>query len=151
VDDLHVDYELAATVADDEDSDAAAARLEGFGEAAPEVGLVDDGEVLLDIAGLGHCNNNAILKVEDTILLEDRAEHSLDDDTRAGVRDERRLLVQLLGEEVDTQVAVLASGGRGRDADDLARTALQDQQVAEADVMGRDGDGVACLRGAAVA
>jgi len=146
VDDLHVDYELAAAVADDEDSNAAAAGLEGFGETAPEVGLVDDGEALLNVAGLGHCNNNAILEVKDTVLLEDRAEHSLDDDARAGVRDERRLLVQLLGEEVDAQVAMLTSGGRGRDANDLTRTALQDQQVAEADVVGWDGDGVACRR-----
>jgi hypothetical protein len=87
------------------------------------------------------------LQVKDTILLENRAKHSLNDDARAGVRDERRLLVQLLGEEVDTQVAVLAGRGRRRDADDLAGTALQDKQVTDADVMGRDGDSIAGLRG----
>lgn len=57
VDDLHVDCELTTVVADHEDTNAAAAGLEGFVEAGPEVGLVDDGESLLDIAGLGHSDN----------------------------------------------------------------------------------------------
>jgi len=93
VDDLHVDYELATLVADDEDAHAATAGLEGFGETSPEVGLVDDGEVLLDIAGLGHCDNRAILKIKNTVLLEDGTQHSLNDNARAGVRDERGLLM----------------------------------------------------------
>jgi hypothetical protein len=50
--------------------------------------------------------------------------------------------VQLLGEEVNTEVTVLTSLSRGGDANDLARTALQDQQVADPDVVARDGDGV---------
>ena len=37
---------------------------------------------------------------------------------------------------------MLASLGRSGDADDLARAALQDQEVANADVVARDGDGV---------
>jgi hypothetical protein len=37
---------------------------------------------------------------------------------------------------------VLAGLSRGGDADDLARTALQDQQVADPDVVAGDGDGV---------
>jgi len=50
--------------------------------------------------------------------------------------------VQLLGEEVNTEVTVLASLRRGGDADDLARAALQDQEIANADVVARDSDGV---------
>jgi hypothetical protein len=50
--------------------------------------------------------------------------------------------MQLLGEEVDTQVSVLAGGGRGGNADDLARTALKHQDIADADVVSRNGDGV---------
>jgi hypothetical protein len=46
--------------------------------------------------------------------------------------------VELLGEEVDTKVAVLAGGSRGRDADDLARAALKDEDVAQADVVAGD-------------
>lgn len=48
----------------------------------------------------------------------------------------------MLSEEVNTEVAVLTSLSRGGDADDLARTALQDQQVTNADVVAWDGDGV---------
>jgi len=50
--------------------------------------------------------------------------------------------MELLREEVNTQVAVLAGLRRGGDADDLARTALEDQEIANADVVARDGDGV---------
>lgn len=139
MDDLHVNSHLTAVVGDDQDTDAAAARLKSLLQTAPEAALVDDGQVLLDIASLGHGDDAAILHVEDAVLLEDRAEHGLDDDARGRVRDERRLLMELLGEEVDTEVAVLASGSRGRDADDLARAALEDEDVAEADVVARDG------------
>lgn len=138
VDDLHVDRHLAAVVADNQDTDAAATRLEGLLEAAPEVALVNDGKVLLDIARLGHGDNGAILHVQDAVLLEDRAAHGLDHDAGGGVRDERRLLMQLLGEEVNTKVAVLASRSRRRDADHLARAALEDQDVAQADVVARN-------------
>ena len=157
MDDLHVDGDLAAVVADDQDTDAAAAGLEGLLEAAPQVALVDDGQVLLDIARLGHGDDAVLGNVEDAVLLEDGAEHGLDDDAGRRVRDERRLLVQLLGEEVHTEVAVLAGGGRGRDADDLARAALEDEDVAQADVVAGDGHRVggggarALGRGAAAA
>jgi hypothetical protein len=50
--------------------------------------------------------------------------------------------MELLGEEINAKVAVLASGSRGRDADDLAGAALEDEDVTEADVVARDGDGV---------
>ena len=98
---------------------------------------------MLDIAGLSHGDDTAVITdVEHAVLLEDRAEHVLHDDRRAGVADEAGLLVQLLGEEVDTEVAVLARRAAGRDANDLARTALQDEQVTDAHMVARDGDGV---------
>lgn len=50
--------------------------------------------------------------------------------------------MQLLGEEINTQIPVLASGRGGGNTDDLARTALKDQEIANADMVGRDGDGV---------
>ena len=143
MDDLVVDGQLTALVVDDKDTDAATAVVKALGEASKEAGLVKDRKTLLDITSLGHGNDVAVITdVKDTVLLEDRAEHVLDDDGRAGVADEGRLLVQLLGEEVNTKVAVLASLGRGGDADDLARTALQDQQVADPDVVAGDGDGI---------
>lgn len=151
VDDLDVDGELAAGVVEDKDADGATAGLEGAVEAGPEVGLVNDRQVGLDIAGLGHGGDVAVREVEDTVLLEDGAEHGLDNDAGGGVGDEGGLLVKLLGEEVDTEVAVLARGGGGGDLDDLAGAALEDQEVTEADVVAGDGDGVGEERGTGVA
>lgn len=147
MDDLHVDGHLATVVGDDQDADAAAARLKGLLQTVPQVALVNDGQVLLDIASLGHGDDGAILHVEDAVLLEDGAEHGLDDHAGGRVGDERRLLMELLGEEVNTEVAVLARGGRGRDADDLARAALEDEDVAETDVVAGDGHSVGGMRG----
>lgn len=76
--------------------------------------------------------------VKDTVLLEHGAAHGLDDHAGRRVRDGGRLLSELLGEEVDTKVAVLAGGSRGRDADDLAGPALEHQDVAQADVVAGD-------------
>lgn len=105
--------------------------------------LVDDWKTLLDVTSLSHSDNATIVThVEDAVLLEDGTEHGLDFDAGAGAADEAALLVQSLGEEIDTKVSVLASGTAGGDADDLAWTALQDQEVADADVMAGDGDGV---------
>lgn len=84
----------------------------------------------------------AVLEVQDAVLLEDRTEHGLDNHAGSGVGDERGLLVKLAGEQVNTEVAVLASGSRGRDADDLASTSLEDDKVTNTDVVARDGDSV---------
>jgi len=54
--------------------------------------------------------------------------------------------MELLGEQVNTEVAVLAGGGRGRDADDLARAVLEDEEVTKANVVARDGDGAGRVR-----
>jgi hypothetical protein len=143
VDDLHVDGKLATAIVDDHDADRAATVGKGVVEVAPEATLVDDGEALLDITRLGHSNDVAVLAdVENAVLLEDGTEHVLDNDGWRGVGDEAALLVKGLGEEVDTEVAVLASLGAGGDADDLAGTALEDEEVADADVVAWDGDGV---------
>lgn len=142
MDNLGVDSELAAVVGDDKDANGATASGEVTGQALPETALVDDGEVGLDLARLSHGNDVAVLEVEDAVLLEDGAKHGLDNDAGGGVGDEGRLLVQLLGEEVDTEVTVLASGSRGGDADDLAGAALEHQDVTHADVVAGDGDGV---------
>lgn len=82
------------------------------------------------------------MEIKNSVLSEDRAEHSLQDDTWAWVGDDGRLLPQLLGEEVDTQVAVLTSGRGGGHLDQLARTTLKDEDVTETDEVGGDGDSV---------
>lgn len=141
--DLVVDSHLATIVVDNKDTDRATAVVEAVGETAEEAALVKNRKALLDVTSLSHGDDAAVITdVEDTVLLEDRAKHVLDDNRGAGVADEGGLLMQLLGEEVNTEVAVLASLSRGGDADDLARTALQDQQVADPDVVAGDGDGV---------
>lgn len=137
---LHVDDHLAAVVFDDHDADGTAAGLKGLLQAFPKVGLVKDGEGLLDVAGIGHGNNVAVLEVKDAVLLQDGAAHGLDNNAGGRVVDGRGLLVELLGEEVDAQVAVLAGGGRGRDADDLGGAALEVQDVADPDVVAGDGN-----------
>jgi hypothetical protein len=83
-----------------------------------------------------------VLHVQDAVLLEDGAEHGLDDNAGGGVSNEGALLVELLGEEVDTEVPVLASGSRGGDANHLARAVLEHEEVANADVVAGDRDRV---------
>jgi hypothetical protein len=57
VQNLHVDNELVAVVIDDKNSNAATTSLEGIAEAGPQVGLINDGDCLLNIAGLSHGND----------------------------------------------------------------------------------------------
>lgn len=141
MDDLVVDDELTATVVDDKGADGTAAVGEGLGDALVEVTLGDNLEALLDITGLGHGNETVVITdVQDAVGLEDGAEHGLHHNGGGGVGDEAGLLLELAGEEVDTEVAVLAGLGGDRDADDLAGATLQDQDVANADEVARDGD-----------
>jgi len=143
VNDLEVNSELNTIVVDDEDADAAATIVKGLSQTLEQTALVKDRKTLLDIAGLGHGDDAAILTdVENTVLLEHGAEHVLDHDGGGRVGDEGGLLMELLGEQVHTQVAVLTGLGGGGDADDLARAALKDQEIANADVVAGDGDGV---------
>lgn len=143
MDDLVVDGELATLIVDDENTDATTAVVERINEAVEQAALVEHRKALLDITSLGHGNNAAVVTdVKNTVLLEDRTDHVLNNDRWAWVADEGRLLVQLLGEEVNTKVAVLASLSGSGDADDLAWAALQDEEVANADVVAWNGDGV---------
>lgn len=150
MDDLVVDDELTTTIVDDEGTDGTTATSKGITDALVEVALGDHTDTLLDITALGHGDEAVIItEVQDAVGLEDGAEHGLDNHRRRGVGDKARLLLQLAGEEVDTEVTVLASLGGDRDADDLARAALKDQDVPDTDEVARDGHGLA--RGAAVA
>jgi hypothetical protein len=53
--------------------------------------------------------------------------------------------VQLASEEIHAQVAVLARGRRRGNANDLRWPSLEDQNVAETNVMTRDGDSTRVL------
>ena len=69
MDDLHLNGELTAAIVENEDTDAAAARLESLLETRPQVGLVNDGQALLDIASLGHGGDVAVSHVEDANVM----------------------------------------------------------------------------------
>lgn len=138
--DLHIDNQLPSAIVDDQDAHTASAIGKGTVDSVEQTVLVDNGQPLLDVASLGHADNRASLAdVQDTVLLEDRAEHGLHNDRGRGIADERGLLVQLTGEQVYTEVSVLASLGRRGDADDLRGTALEKEYVTNADEVALDG------------
>lgn len=94
MDDLVVDGKFLALITDDENTDAAATIVKGVGETLEQAALVNDWETLLDIASLGHGNDTAVITdVEDTILLEDWAEHVLNNNGWGGAGDEAGLLM----------------------------------------------------------
>lgn len=142
MDNLHVDSELAAVVIENKDADGATAALECIVKTSPKVGLVNNWKRLLHITGLGHGDNSAVLEVKDSVLLEDWAQYGLHNNRWRWAGDERGVLVQLLGEEVNTKEAVLASGWGGSDLDHLGSTSLENHDIANAHVVGWDGDGV---------
>lgn len=145
VDDLVVHSKLLASIGDDKDPDASGSTSEGLLDTAPEVTLVNDPQTLLDLTSLGHGDKLAVITdVNEPVLLEDGPEKGVKNNRGGGVRDDTRLLVKLLGEEVDTEVPVLTGLGGGGDADDLAGTVLEDHQIADADVVAGDREGV-CL------
>ena len=140
VNDLHVDDQLPSTIINDQNTNTASAIREGTLDAAEQAALVDDWKSLLDITRFGHAHNLAtIVDIQDTVLFEDRAEHGLDNDGWSRVADERALFVQLAGEEVDTKVAVLTGLRRHADTDDLRGTALEKEDIADANEMALDG------------
>jgi len=144
MDDLVIDSHLLTIIIDNKNADAATAIVKGLFQAGEETALVKDRKTLLDIASLGHGNDGTVVltNVKNTVLLEDRAEHVLDNDGWRRVGDEARLLMELLGEEVNTEITVLAGLRRSSNADDLTRATLKNQEIANADVVARDGDGV---------
>jgi len=112
MDDLVVHCQLTAAIVDDKNTDRAASISERVVDTLIQLVLVNDGQTLLNITSLGHGDDTAVsADVEHAVLLENGTKHGLDDNAGLGVGDERALLVQLLGEEVDAQVAVLASLG----------------------------------------
>lgn len=147
VDNLVIDSEFLAVVADDQDAHGTRSTTESLLQTRPEVTLVNDTETLLDLTSLGHGNKLTIITdIDQTVLLEDGTEQRVENDGRRWVGYHTRLLVKLLGEQVNTKIAVLACLGRGCDADDLAGAVLQDDEITNADVMARDGEGTRLAR-----
>jgi hypothetical protein len=64
MEDLQVNGKLTAMVIDDENANAATARLESLGQAGPKIRLINDGNGLLDITGLGHSHDWGTVSME---------------------------------------------------------------------------------------
>jgi hypothetical protein len=140
---LVVNYQLAATIIDDQCSNTSSAVCESRINLVEKTTLVNDPQTLLDITSLGHTDDQTITAyVENAILLVDWAEHALYVNARLRVAHEGALFLKLTGEEIHTQVSVLTSLWRGGDADDLAGTPLKDYKVTNADELARDCDSV---------
>jgi hypothetical protein len=139
---LEVDSQFVRAITNDQDANASATISKGVIQSSPQAPLVGNTKGLPNITTLGHGNDATILAdIEETILLEDRAGHCLQQDRWGRVRDNTSILVKLLGEEINTKVAGLPSlSGRG-DANDLAWPTLKVEDVSSADVMTWDGDG----------
>lgn len=140
VDNLHVNGQLTAFILDNQDANRSTTRVKGLGEAGVKAGLVKNWKGLLDVTSLSHGSDGTIADIKNAVLLEDWAQHSLNNDGRRWVQDSGRFLLELAGEEVNTQVAVLTSCCGGGNLDDLTWTALEDQQVTNADMVSRDSD-----------
>lgn len=148
--DLVIHGQFSTLIADDQHPDTSPSIIERIRQPVQQVALIKNRKSLLDISRLGHGNHTTILtNVKNTVLLEDRSNHVLNNHRGGRVGDERGLLLQLLGEEVHSQVAVLTSLSGGGDADDLTAATLQDQEITNADVVAGDGDGVGGGDGAA--
>lgn len=142
VNDLVVNSQLLSVIRDNQDPDGTRALSESLPQLVPEVALVNDLQSLLDLTRLGHGDELSIVTdVNEPVLLEDRAQEGVENDRWRWVRDNTWLLVELLGEEVNTKIPVLTGLSGGGDADDLAWAVLEDDQVTNADVVARDGEG----------
>jgi len=142
VNDLVVNSQLLSVVGNNQDPNGTRALSEGLPQLIPEIALVNDLQSLLDFTRLGHGDElSVITDVNEPVLLEYWAQEGVEDNRWRWVRDNTWLLMELLGEEVNTEVSVLTGLSRGGDTDDLAWTVLEDNQVTNADVMTRDRKG----------
>jgi len=141
MDDLVVNDELLVAIVDDQDTDGSSAVAIGLLDLGGKLTLLDDLETWLDFTGVGHGDQETIVTdVNETVLLESRGEHGVQDNGWRWVGDNAGFLTELLGEQVNTEVSVLASLGGGSDANDLGWSLLEDDKVTNADVVAWDGE-----------
>lgn len=141
MDNLVVDNQLPTTVIDDQCSNAASAVCERCLDLPVEPTLVDDSQALFDITSLGHADDQTIgTYIENAVLLVDWTEHALHVDAGLRVGHEGTLFLKLTSEQIHAQVSVLTCLWRGGDADDLAWTALENDEIADADELAGDRD-----------
>lgn len=142
VHDLVVNSHLLSVVANNQDLEGTGTLSIRLLDLVDQVALVNTLQSLLNLAILGHGNESVVITdINKPVLLEDRTQEGMEDNGWRWVRDNTWLLVELLGEEVNTEVSVLTGLSGGGDTDDLAWTVLEDNQVTNADVVARDGEG----------
>lgn len=139
MDSLVVNGKFLVAIGNDEDTDQAGAIAVCGLDLVAKATLVNDLQAGLEVTSLGHGDERTALgDVNDAVFLVDGAEHRVEDDGRRRVRDDARFLVELTGEEINTEVTMLTSGSRGGDADDLAGALLEDDDITDTDVVARD-------------
>lgn len=142
---LEVNYELLLTVADDKDTDGTRALTEGSVDLLGKITLGNDLDTSLDLTVVGLDEESGIITgLDDLVLLEGRGQHGVDDNRWGWVADNTDFLTEFAREQINTQVTVLAGGGRSGDADDLRWALLEDDQVTDTDVVAWDGEVRAC-------
>lgn len=141
VDKLVVNSQLLSVVGNYQNSNGTRALSESLPQLIPEVALVNDLQPLLDLTRLSHGDQLSIITdVNESVLFEDRAQERVENNRWRRVRDNTWLLVELLGEKINTEVPVLTSLSGGGDANNLAWAVLENHQVTNADVVARDGE-----------
>jgi len=141
VDSLEVNDELLRTVADDKDTNGTGAAAKGIVDLLGEVALSNDGNTSLQLTGLSlEVERNVLTSLDDLVLLEGWGQHGVEDDRWRWVADNAVLLDELVGEEVHTEISVLASGSRGGDTNDLGWSLLEDHQITDAEKVAWDGE-----------
>jgi len=112
VDDLVVNSQLLSLVVKDQNPDGTRALAERLPDLVVEVALVNDLQSLFDLTILGHGDELAVVTdVDEPVLLEDRSQKGVEDNGWRWVGDNTWLLMELLGEEVNTEVPVLTGLG----------------------------------------
>jgi len=115
-------------------------------EAVEKVALLDDLQLGLDGALLIHGKALAVAaEVDQAVLLEQRTEHVVEDNRGRGMRNHAGLLMEVLGEQVNTKVTMLTGLLASGDFNNLARAVLEDDEVTNTDVVARNAHHVLVL------
>jgi len=146
MDSLEVNNEFLGTVADDKDTDGTRAVAKSIVDLLDEVTLGDDGNTSLQLTGVSlEVKRNVLTSLDDLVLLEGWGQHGVENDRWRWVADNAILLDELVGEQVNAEISVLAGGGRGGDADNLGWSLLEDHQVTNTEKVAWNGE--VCLDG----
>lgn len=109
---LVIHCELSALIGNNQYTNRARSTTKGLLQTRPEMSLINNLESLLDFPSLRHCNELAVLSdINEPVLFENRAKKGVKDNGRRGMGNHTWLLVELLGEQINTKVTVLASLG----------------------------------------